>query len=89
MPCKHIFPRGVLTNTMDTVYSHWHQTGAAPARPAKTNPLESAIAFERYRLLVVSRWPDNEIKQQRIRAIQSTLERLDVERAALPFEGIS
>ncbi len=62
---------------MDHAYSHWHETGAGPAQPAKAHPLDSAIAFERYRLTVVSRWPEGEAKQQRMRTIQSTLERLE------------
>ncbi len=66
----------------DTTYSHWHQTGAAPRPRPTTSPLDSAIAFERYRLSVVSRWPDSEEKREKFRAIERTLKRLESERVS-------
>jgi hypothetical protein len=64
------------------MYSHWHQTGEVPRPRTKTSPLDSAIAFERYRLSVVSRWPDSEEKVERARAITRALERLESERVS-------
>jgi len=66
----------------DTMYSHWHQTGDVPRPRYKSSPLDSAIAFERYRLSVVSRWPDSEEKLEKARAIARTLERLESERVS-------
>ena len=66
----------------DTVYSHWHQTGPVPRPSSRRDPLDSAIAFERYRLSVVSRWPDGEEKQLKFRAIQRILTRLESERVS-------
>ncbi|HLK47170.1 MAG TPA: hypothetical protein VKT49_03490 [Bryobacteraceae bacterium] len=67
--------------TADT-YSHWHQTGPAPRPRPKCSPLDSAIAFERYRLSVVSRWPESEQKMEKARAIERTLKRLESERVS-------
>ena len=64
------------------MYSHWHETGAAPRPRPQTSPLDSAIAFERYRLSVVSRWPDSDEKVEKARAIARTLERLESERVS-------
>ena len=66
----------------DTIYSHWHQTGPAPRPRPKSSPLDSAIAFERYRLSVVSRWPESEEKLEKARAIERNLKRLESERAS-------
>jgi hypothetical protein len=68
--------------TADIAYSHWHQTGPAPRPRPKTSPLDSAIAFERYRLSVVSRWPESEAKQEKARTIERILKRLESERVA-------
>jgi len=64
----------------DSTYSHWHQTGSVPRPRSKSSPLDSAIAFERYRLSVVSRWPDSEEKLEKAQAIERALERLESER---------
>ena len=70
-----------LTYT-DMNYSHWHQTGPTPRPRPKTSPLDSAIAFERYRLSVVARWPESEEKQEKAHAIQRNLKRLESERVS-------
>jgi len=67
-------------NATDNTYSHWHQTGTVPRPVTQCDPLDSAIAFERYRLSVVSRWPEDDLKRQRVNAIQSSLERLESDR---------
>ncbi len=67
---------------MDNLYSHWHQTGATRPAPEKPNPLDDAIAFEKYRLTVVSQWPEGDVKQEKIRKIRRTLDRLEAQRAA-------
>lgn len=72
----------MVSESADTVYSHWHETGVAPRPRVKSSPLDSAIAFERYRLSVVSRWPDSEEKQEKARAIERTIKRLESERAS-------
>lgn len=66
---------------VDTRYSHWDVTGAGPARPPQASPLDYAIAFEQYRLLIVSAWPETEDKQERLRSIHSALRRLELARA--------
>ena len=66
----------------DMTYSHWQQTGPAPHPRPKSSPLDSAIAFERYRLSVVSRWPDSEAKRETATAIERNLKRLECERAS-------
>jgi hypothetical protein len=63
-------------------YSHWHQTGFATRPHSKTDPLHSAIAFERYRLSVISRWPESEEKREKFVAIERSLKRLETERAS-------
>jgi hypothetical protein len=70
----------MILNIADTTYSHWHQTGFAPHSRSKSSPLDSAIAFERYRLSVVTRWPDSEEKIEKAQAIARTLKRLESER---------
>lgn len=72
----------MLGTGSDTIYSHWHQTGDVPRPRPKSSPLDSAIAFERYRLSVVSRWPDSEEKVEKSRAITRVLRRLESERAS-------
>lgn len=64
---------------IDTRYSHWDVTGADPARPATASPLNYAIAFEQYRRMVVSAWPESEEKQERLRSINSALRRLEAD----------
>ena len=71
-----------IARSVDMTYSHWHQTGPAPRPRPKTSPLDSAIAFERYRLSVVSRWPDSDEKREKARSIERTLERLESERVS-------
>ena len=66
----------------DTTYSHWHQTGFTPRPQSKSNPLHSAIAFERYRLSVISRWPESEAKREKALAIERNLKRLESERVS-------
>ena len=66
----------------DANYSHWHQTGPAPRPHAKSNPLHSAIAFERYRLSVISRWPESAEKREKALAIERSLKRLESERVS-------
>jgi len=66
----------------DNNYSHWHQTGPAPRPRPKSSPLDSAIAFERYRLSVVSRWPESEEKREKACVIKHNLQRLESERAS-------
>jgi len=61
-------------------YAHWDLTGATPRPPAKTTPLDSAIAFEQYRLRVISRWPEDEAKQMNVRVIQHALHQLESDR---------
>lgn len=61
---------------IDTRYSHWDVTGADRARPAPASPLDYAIAFEQYRRMVVSEWPESEEKQERLRSIDFALRRL-------------
>ena len=72
----------MFVRSTDTTYSHWSQTGSAPRQRPRTSPLDSAIAFERYRLSVVSRWPDSEEKAEKARSIERTLSRLQGERAS-------
>ena len=62
-------------------FSHWQQTGLTPRPHAKSDPLESAISFERYRLTVVSGWPDGEQKHESARTILDNLKRLELQRA--------
>lgn len=66
----------------DNKYSHWHQTGFAARPLPKTNPLYSAIAFERYRLSVISRWPESEEKREKSLTIERNLKRLESERVS-------
>ncbi|HJT90113.1 MAG TPA: hypothetical protein VJ732_19715 [Bryobacteraceae bacterium] len=66
---------------MDTAYSHWHQTGATRPAPEKSNPLDAAIAFEKYRLTVVSQWPEGDAKQEKLRKIQRAIQHLESQRA--------
>jgi len=68
------------TDVTDNTYSHWHETGAVPRPLAQSDPLDSAIAFERYRLSVVSRWPEDDLKRQRVSTIQCALQRLESDR---------
>ena len=68
------------TQATDMTYSHWHETGPAPRPRPKSSPLDSAIAFERYRLSVVSRWPDSEAKHEKSSSIERNLKRLETER---------
>jgi hypothetical protein len=63
-------------------YSHWHQTGFAARPHPKADPLDSAIAFERYRLSVISRWPESEEKREKFLAIERNLKRLQTERVS-------
>jgi hypothetical protein len=63
--------------SINTRYSHWDVTGVGPARPSPASPLDYAIAFEQYRLTIVSAWPDSEDKQERLRGITSALRRLE------------
>jgi len=72
----------MFVHSTDTTYSHWRETGSAPRPRTRISPLDSAIAFERYRLSVVSRWPDSEEKQEKARMIERTLRRLEAERAS-------
>lgn len=72
----------MIATGRDTTFSHWHQTGEVPRPRQKTSPLDSAIAFERYRLSVVSRWPDSDEKLEKARAIARTLQRLESERVS-------
>ena len=72
----------MLVDRIDTVYSHWHQTGSAPRPHPRSSPLDQAIAFERYRLSVISRWPDSEEKVEKARSIERTLQRLEAERTS-------
>lgn len=65
----------------DIQYSHWHQTGAEPARPNKPDALDTALAFEQYRHTVVSAWPEGEAKREHLRVIERALERLRQARA--------
>ena len=65
---------------IDTRYSHWHPTGVGPARPSQTGPLDDAIAFEQYRLMIISAWPESEDKQERLRSIDLALRRLELAR---------
>ena len=66
----------------DNNYSHWHQTGPAPRPRRNLSPLDSAIAFERYRLSVVSRWPESEQKREKADSIERNLRRLESERVS-------
>jgi hypothetical protein len=63
-------------------YSHWQETGPTPRQHAKSDPLESAITFERYRLSVVSGWPDGEEKLEKVLTISCALKRLESRRGA-------
>ena len=72
----------MFVHTADTTYSHWRETGSAPRPRHKSSPLDSAIAFERYRLSVVSRWPDSDEKMEKARLIEHTLKRLEAERVS-------
>jgi hypothetical protein len=58
-------------------YSHWSCTGLTPKPHEGMSPLDSAIAFERYRLMVISRWPEDENKQDEVRMIQGVLDHLE------------
>ena len=59
-----------------------------PFRPiVSRTPLDGAIVFERYRLAVVSRWPDDDVRQEKIAIIESNLQRLESERADLQHQG--
>lgn len=67
----------MATETRYTAYSHWQNTGPTPRPRAKSDPLESAIAFERYRLSVVSGWPEGEEKRTTAPSIWNALKRLE------------
>ena len=67
-------------SSIDTRYSHWDVTGASPARPSQASPLDYAIAFEQYRLMIVSAWPESDDKQERLRSIHSALRRIELAR---------
>jgi len=43
-------------------------------------PIDDAIAFEEYRLQIVSRWPESDAKQDMLLRIESSLQRLLAER---------
>ena len=60
-----------------------------PSRPTSASsnlqaahrvPLDEAVAFARYRLLVISRWPDGELKEQTITTIERALKSLEAQR---------
>ena len=72
-------PKRDYMNSADR-YSHWSVTGAMPKPHSGMSPIDSAISFERYRLAVISRWPEDEVKRARIRNIQHTLEQLESDR---------
>jgi len=62
------------------MYSHWQQTGPAPRPHAKSDPLASAIRFARYRLTVVSGWPEGEVRLETAKSISCALEQLESQR---------
>ena len=72
----------MIMERRDTRYSHWSQTGTTPRHQSRTSPLDQAIAFERYRLSVISRWPDSDEKHEKAGAIERTLKRLESERVS-------
>lgn len=81
----HFSRKALKTETSisnDTRYSHWDLTGAGPARPSHSSPLDYAISFEQYRLMLVSAWPESEDKQERLRSIDSAIRRLELARTA-------
>ena len=71
-------------NATDNTYSHWHQTGETPRPHTAVSPLDSAIAFQRYRLTVISAWPEDEAKAQSLGVVRRALEKLESEQNTHP-----
>ena len=46
----------------------------------KSEPLDAAIAFEEYRLQIVTRWPEGDRRRDLVVSIERTLQRLREER---------
>jgi hypothetical protein len=49
----------------------------------KSEPLDAAIAFEEYRLQIVTRWPESERRRDLVLSIERILQRLREERVRM------
>jgi hypothetical protein len=48
-----------------------------------SEPLDAAIAFEEYRLEIVTRWPESDRRRDLVLSIERTLQRLREERGRM------